>query len=815
MELRPYQVEALAKIRGAYRRGKRSVLVVSPTGSGKGVILAQLIHNATEKGSRVLFLVHRREILFQVSAHMDRLGIPHGVIMASEPYEYGHKVDLATVQTISRRMKTRNYEPAEVVIVDECFPAGTLVGGRRIETIEVGDRVASFNEKTRRVEFKRVARLFKSRPQDLVTVYLADGNRVTCTKNHPFYVDREWKPAILLESGDMVQRTTEGDDYEGVDFVLPRVPRGSDGTEETDVGICAKGAGLLQRGVFFNIPEQGVVSDDGKNKQGVCQQSDEGTKPDEEAGCCGKDENDKKSQRHTQLGSSNQAGERDRAYCPPVFTRISPWLGDGIRRVFGRQGTRVPDVLQTGHSESCIESWNRGGREKSHRGEKKTGCKKRRETCGVGVASVEVHERGDSGGFGEMCPDGYVYNIEVEDNHNYFANGILVHNCHHSTAKVYTEVITAFRKSAVVGFTATPCRKTGHGLGHLFDELVNVATIADLTSQGYLVPVRYFAPSEPDLKGIKVVGGDYVEKALEGIMLAPKLVGDVVENWARLGEGRQTVVFTTTVAHSVAVCDAFNAAGIPADHVDGRTNSDERDETLRRFRNGDTRVLCNCQVFTEGVDIPDIACVVMARPTKSLALYMQTIGRGMRPANGKRDLVFIDHAGACYEHGPVHEICEWELDDKIRNTNKENEERKERNSRPITCEICSCVYTGQLKCPECRHIPDLKRQRKGVEYIDANLGEVCFKTKTAKPKPATAEEKQRWYSELIGYARMKGYQDGWISHKYRSKFGCWPRGQLYKQAPPSAEVLAWVRGQAARHAIAKANGPERREAQHA
>jgi superfamily II DNA or RNA helicase len=498
MQLRPYQLNAILNIREACRKAVKSILVVSPTGSGKSVVLAEIIRSAHDKGSTVLFLVHRRELLFQISERLNGMGISHGIHLAGEEYEGGHLVELATFQTMGRRMERYNFQKAQIVIVDEA---------------------------------------------------------------------------------------------------------------------------------------------------------------------------------------------------------------------------------------------------------------------------------------------------------------------HVSTAEKFKAVIDAHRENLLIGFTATPCRNTGYGLGTMYDHMVNVATIADLTRDGHLVPVRYYAPSEPDLKGVKITAGDYNGGQLEKVMKDPQLVGDVVENWIRLAEDRLTVVFTTTVAHSVAVCEAFNDAGIPAEHVDGKTDKEERAAILFRFRSGDTRILCNCCVFIEGVDIPDIACVVMARPTKSLGLYLQTMGRGMRPTSAAKDLIYIDHAGACYEHGPVDEITEWTLDETIKNTNAKNDERKERNSRPLTCGMCSNVYTGRLKCPQCGTIPDMTRMGKEVDFIDAELGEVCFKTKTAKIPKATMEDKQRWYSELTGYAREKGFKPGWIYHKYRAKWGINPHHSLdAKPVAVTPEVRAWIRGQAARAAMAKQKG---------
>jgi len=493
MILRPYQKEAIQKIREAYISGNKSILVVSPTGSGKGVILSEIIKSANDKGKRVLFLVHRREILFQVSAYMDRYEIPHGVILSGEEYIGGNLVELATVQTLRNRMKNHYYKMAEIVIIDEA---------------------------------------------------------------------------------------------------------------------------------------------------------------------------------------------------------------------------------------------------------------------------------------------------------------------HHATAETYWSIIREYADNMTIGFTATPCRTSGKGLGKLFDTLVNVATIDELTKDGYLVPIKYYAPSEPDLSEVKVTGGDYNGKQLDRVMRQPKLIGDIIENWVRLADNRQTIVFTTTVAHSVAVCEAFIEVGIPAEHLDGTTEKLDRGEILYRFKSGDTRVICNCAVLTEGVDIPDISCVVMARPTKSLSLYMQTIGRGMRPAPGKEDLYYIDHSGACYEHGPVDGITDWTLDEKTKNGSKENEERKKKESKPLTCQNCSLLYQGQIKCPQCGTIPDKNTYGKDVEYIDYELGEVCFKTKQVKVK-ASMEDKQEWFSQLLGYAATKGFNSGYASHKYRAKFGVWPNKLEKTRSNPKTEVLAWVRGEAARAAIAK------------
>jgi len=381
---------------------------------------------------------------------------------------------------------------------------------------------------------------------------------------------------------------------------------------------------------------------------------------------------------------------------------------------------------------------------------------------------------------------------------------LVIDEAHHATANTYLEVIEAFRKHIILGFSATPTRKNGMGLGNLFDKLIQVATIQYLVDNNFLAPVRYYAPVQLDLSGVKLQAGDYNEKQLAPVMLKEGLINGIVEYWFKYGEGRKTVVFATGVAHSVAIKEKFEAAGIVAEHLDGNTPHELRTDIISHFKKGDIQVIVNCQILTEGVDVPDIDCVILARPTKSLPMYMQMLGRGMRVFDGKTDMILLDHAGCVYEHGFVHEITEWELDETKQTENPKEKKRKEKNSKPITCPECSHVYTGQLKCPQCGNIPEMKQFGKDVEYIDGQLGEVCFKSKKAAPEKFTKEMKQEWISQLTHYARQKGYKDGWASNQYRARFGVWPKDvharMVLRQDP---DVLNWIRSRQIAYAHAK------------
>jgi DNA repair protein RadD len=345
-----------------------------------------------------------------------------------------------------------------------------------------------------------------------------------------------------------------------------------------------------------------------------------------------------------------------------------------------------------------------------------------------------------------------------------------------------------------IGLTATPCRKDGRGLGEIFDSMIQVATVAELTEQGHLVPARYFSIAEPDLSRVSTVAGDYHNAELAGAML--QLVADVPRTWLERAGGRRTAVFAVNVAHSVALRAEFSALGISAEHVDGGTPTIEREAIFRRFASGETQVLCNCQIASIGFDLPALDCIQLARPTKSLGMYLQMLGRGLRPSPGKTDCLVLDHSGAVHRHGFAHDERFWTLEghaDMART--KAVRERSE--GKEITCPECTAVYTGGRQCPECGHY--IKPRGKMIETIDGDLVEIG-----AHLKP---EEQDRlaFYLELRGYAEQHNYKPGFAAHKFKEKYGGgfppWAWNDL-PHAAASLETRNWIKSR--RIAFAKA-----------
>jgi len=358
------------------------------------------------------------------------------------------------------------------------------------------------------------------------------------------------------------------------------------------------------------------------------------------------------------------------------------------------------------------------------------------------------------------------------------ADLLFIDEAHRSLSETYMKIIALYPNSILLGLTATPIRGDGRGLGNVYEHMECCPHIGELTEMGYLVPVKYFVPTKPDLEGVRITAGDYNEKDLAQRMDKPELVGDVVENWARIAPGRQTIVFASGVQHSMHIRDEFRKAGVKAEHIDGSTEHGERARILKALHDGDVTVVSNCAVLTEGFDSPPVSCIVLARPTRSPGLYIQTAGRGLRPYPGKENCILIDHSGAVLDHGMLSEFTDWELDSKLP-IRKQVEARKAEKGTGIECRNCKAFYFGQRRCPECGHEP--KRFPKGVAYRDGMLYEIG----TMPNEKFTKEDKQQWYAELKHYAEDRGYKQGWVSHTYKDKFGVWPKGVNGLAAQPA------------------------------
>ena len=362
---------------------------------------------------------------------------------------------------------------------------------------------------------------------------------------------------------------------------------------------------------------------------------------------------------------------------------------------------------------------------------------------------------------------------------------ILIDEAHRSLSNIFQKVLKYYADKTVIGVTATPCLSSGLGMGQYYDSLVAPVGVRELVRQGYLVPARYFAPTKPDLKEIPIVQGDFETKALGKVMNTSALIGDVLENWLRIASGLQTIVFAVNVSHSKALCLEFQRNGVQAEHLDAHSSDDERDQVLQALFNKKIQVVFNVALYTEGFDYPGAECIVLARPTKSMGLYRQMAGRGLRTHPGKCECIIIDHGGCIDRLGFIDDPVVWTLDGKELAWSKTPPRKKE--TSPITCEMCWAVFKGR-RCPNCGY--EIKDYGRRIEAIDAQLQEI----RSAKKAGPSWEEKARWWGMFEYHRRIKDYVPGWTAHKYREKFGEWPESHN-NVAPiePDLEFKNWMK----------------------
>lgn len=333
---------------------------------------------------------------------------------------------------------------------------------------------------------------------------------------------------------------------------------------------------------------------------------------------------------------------------------------------------------------------------------------------------------------------------------------IVIDECHLAVAATYRQVVAAVGRPVLLGLTATPVRLDGRGLVEMFDQLVMSCDTAQLQAEGLLVPIRYYAPSRPDLTGIRTVAGDYAQGDLAERMNRPSVTGDAVDHYRKLAHGRPCVVFCTNVRHAEDTAAAFRAAGYRAIAISGESATDERTGALDRLRTGELDVVVNCQLWVAGVDCPAIGCVILLAPTKSVTKYLQSIGRGLRTAPGKQDLVVLDHAGNAFTHGLPTETREWTL---------EGAKRKARATDDVEavrqCERCYFVFKPAPVCPSCGHAHTPKPTK-----LEQRAGELAEITEI-KRKQRQEVWRARTIEDLQKIAAQRGYSAGWAWQQMR------------------------------------------------
>lgn len=340
---------------------------------------------------------------------------------------------------------------------------------------------------------------------------------------------------------------------------------------------------------------------------------------------------------------------------------------------------------------------------------------------------------------------------------------IIVDEAHHAISdSTWGKVITAFPNAKLLGVTATPIRLSGEGLGDLFQCMVQGPTMRELIDLNALSPYRLFAPAGVDLTGVHTRMGDFVRGELEAAVDKPSVTGDAVAHYKRLANGKRAVAFCVSVAHANHVAEQFRGAGIEAQAIDGSMERGLRQSLLKEFADGKIKVITSCDLISEGFDVPSIEAAILLRPTQSLGLYLQQVGRALRTFEGKSEAIILDHAGNVKRHGLPDEERAWSL------TGAAKKKAQKKSEVPIkTCGSCfATVAAAATHCSCGYEFPAVKRE---VNHVDGELQEIDL----AKAQREKRMEQGRAQTEqdLVAIGRLRGMKrpELWARHVLRAR----------------------------------------------
>ncbi|MEK1431461.1 DEAD/DEAH box helicase family protein [Limosilactobacillus fermentum] len=343
---------------------------------------------------------------------------------------------------------------------------------------------------------------------------------------------------------------------------------------------------------------------------------------------------------------------------------------------------------------------------------------------------------------------------------------IITDETHHALAKTYLTIYDYYSDVTRLGFTATPWRLSGKGLKDVYDDMVEGPSVQWLIDNSYLADYTMYGYKSGDDSQLKKSStGDYTGRSMDDY--AKTIIrGDVIKTWREKANERKTIVYCHAVWFSKEVAQAFNNAGIKAAHVDSKTPSGERSKIMADFKVGKIMVLCNCDLISEGFNVPDCSCVILLRPTESLVLYIQQSMRPMRFVPGKH-AVIIDQVGNFKKFGTPDTPRTWTLEDRKK---KKGNGGGQLGPPVRTCEKCFAVIPAQSRsCPICGAEIEVTKTELDIDR-DANLDDVTqFKPFSANYVVTKRPSELKTRQDLEEYAKAKGYKPGWIYYQLKKR----------------------------------------------
>ena len=783
MILRDYQEEIAGQTQLQWAMGHKVVLTQLETGGGKTPVLAKIVEEHT---GFICAIAHRDKLVEQLSLTLARCGIRHDLVASEKTkriiakkhvkklgqcfYVPGARCRVASAQTLVKAKGLEKWaQQVTLWIVDECFPAGTIVDGRPIETLRAGDTVTAFNEKTGGFEQKKITRVFKNlAPKYMVRIAFGGHHVIHCTAGHPFWTRRGWVDAIDLTFDDEV--LVDGENAHR-DSLLGMRPAGRTRGMAGRLFRTAQ-SGVLRQDLLEGRTFSPQFGNDGADEPPVRFGTYEGpqsdatprdTREDEPnhdrsrapAGSTGRQWAESDGRRNNADGDRGRSGLFGADHCPDENTA----------------GVRLSDALQDRRGQFGAENSDRGGREIASVAQSAgTGSPERPVFDWVRLDGVTVYERANNEYAGECLDDGHVYNIEVEDLHTYVADGVVVHNCHHLLRdNLWGRCIDMFSHPQCVGLglTATPGRPDGKGLGRhkrgcnggpcegcndgFADVMVEGPAMRWLIDEGYLCDYDVACPpSDMRIKEPpKGADGEYTQDQRREAARNSHIVGDVPKHYLHFARGLSGITFCGDIETATSTVAEYRRLGVTAELITGNTDSTIRDQIFDRAEAGTLNQIVAVDVISEGVDIPALQVGSFARLTASIITWRQQLGRLLRPmatdrykaattreerlaaiaASAKPRALLIDHVDGFRNPnlGPPDRPRPWSLEPRDKRSKGQDEDDipmrvcTNPDIVPATGRRCFAPYPRtQRKCPKCQYEPQ-PQGRATPEQVDGDL----------------------------------------------------------------------------------------------
>ena len=338
---------------------------------------------------------------------------------------------------------------------------------------------------------------------------------------------------------------------------------------------------------------------------------------------------------------------------------------------------------------------------------------------------------------------------------------VIIDEAHHSVCNSYVKMFAAWPTAKFIGVTATPERLDGKGLGAMFDRMVMGPSVQWLIDNGFLAQPIYYAPEKSvDLSKVHKIVGDFDRHEAAEIMDTPRITGDAVAHYCKIIGRQRAVAFCITVAHAQHVAEQFCSAGIPAASIDGTLTPEIRRQRVNDLTSGKILVLTSCELISEGFDLPAVNAAILLRPTHSLSLHLQQLGRALRPYPGKTNAIILDHVGNCLRHGLAEEEREWDLE------GREKRKAKSKLVETKQCSKCFAIFAGTV-CPQCG--TERKSTPREVEQVDGELKKISMEEIYARRNRGREEAQCKTLQDFQVLALSRNYHIGWAYFRWKAR----------------------------------------------